>query len=217
MALDTRQRGHTHLVDCVLLDAEMFVLESAGDGDYERIAISGMAGAIARVGNVIQLARCGPFVPPMSITADSIVITNTMLSALHTSPFKEWSVATVEKTQIVMSEWDGSDFVSAPGDPEDFILNSPHDEACAQSLGDLWEIVLPVGCTAKGFKVSVNRSSMLIESVTYVGGDLFFIQFPGGRSVACSSSFRSWIDSQPSVSKWLRFIPAEFKRFSERK
>ena len=46
-------------------EEEYFYLRSSGDGDYERLQVSGMSCHLPRKNGLIQYERIGPFMPPI--------------------------------------------------------------------------------------------------------------------------------------------------------
>ena len=105
----------------------MYLVRPGGRGDYERIRISGMSEHLSRKDGLIQLERCGPFIPPMSMPSiGDIVVTDAMLTLLHDSSFSEWTVLDVIKAHIRLSNWPDTLSNEDVGEPEDAVLAS-HD------------------------------------------------------------------------------------------
>jgi hypothetical protein len=144
-----------------------------------------------------------------------VIATADFVAVLSTSAFPNWTASPVIKHRIVRCEWEGSGEVQRECDfagPEDVILNGDHDVDLAEMMGDLFELVLPVGCLAQ--RVCFSQEDEMWNQLNYYsfeGGDLFFAMLPGGRRPICSERFKLWIESQPDVARWIRFIRVHFR------
>ena len=193
-----------------------YVLKSGGEGDYARIRVSGMSLHLPRKEGMIRLERIAPFIPPMSLPGSDVIVTAEFLKMISQSEFTNWTTKPVFKHLIVHCEWDGNGEFAREyeyAEPEDVILWEQHNADLADKLGDLFELVLPIGCNAES--ISSARPHCMWKNVQYhslSGGDLFCAQLPGGTVPMCSERFRSWIGSQPNVAKWVEFVPIQFQR-----
>ena len=119
--------------------------------DYGRILISGMTGHLDREGDLLQLERTGPFVPPLINTGgEDVIVTDEIKRKLSSSGLTGISFKPVIKKHIVFIEWTNWDFSTDEplfypegGEPEDYILDNPHSEELAEQMGPIWEIVIP--------------------------------------------------------------------------
>ncbi|MDB5344810.1 MAG: hypothetical protein JWP89_3187 [Schlesneria sp.] len=186
-----------------------FILRSAGDGDNDRLMISGISQHLPRIRGCIQLERIGPFVPPLSLPGQEIVVNERMLSLLRASPYRTWDTVQVIKAHVSRVDWPIDSQHDSRGEPEDQILGLPHDQACADELGELKELVPPAGALASRVSFSEEYDKCQLRCSTFSGGDLFFTMLPGGRRVLCSETFKNWLESLDGVSCWIRFIPVE--------
>jgi hypothetical protein len=158
---------------------------------------------------MIQLSRIGPFIPPLSISGGHVIATEAMLEVLAKSRFKNWSVIPVHKAHIVRREWKQLEEVDNwTGEPEDIILSHPHDAECAAMLGNLFELVLPVGCTVIKYTTNKSITEYDLQCSTYPLEDLFVAEFPGDTVPMCSVEFRDWIQTLEDVHPWITFCVA---------
>jgi hypothetical protein len=190
----------------------MFLLKSAGNGDYQSLLIGGMSEHLARRKGMIQLERVGPFIPPLSVAGSAVVVTEAMRSSLAGSDFKDWSVKPVLKAHIVRWEWTQlTEADNLRGEPEDMILSRPHDPEVSQSLGELYELVLPIGCHIVEFETNPSITTYELQCKKNPEGDLFRAKFPGTTLPMCSSNFREWIETLDEVRPWIKFVSAIIK------
>lgn len=195
-------------------DEEYFFLRSGGDGDYERLLVSGMTGHLPRKDGLLQYERIGPFMPPMCVTSRGIIVTDKMYRALLASEFCDFDAKPVIKAHICRSDWDG---VTAPGhtwgEPEDQILEKPHDLDCAAALGDLYQLVLPIHGHWDTRKFNSDWTECELVCPTFSGGEFFALQppAPDRTTPMCSVRFRRWLEDY-GAARWIRFIPAAIIR-----
>lgn len=196
-----------------VLQASFYALKSAGEGDYERLLISGITGYLPRKDGMLQLERIGPFIPPLSRPSDDVIVTAEFLQTLRKSEFNDWTTIPVIKELICLSEWTPDGEATMPGDPEDSILGGQHDQNLADEMGDLFELVLPVGCIARSCATAAyaNKYGVLVYH-SFNGGDLFSVQLPGGIQPVCSDRFKRWAESQTDAAKWLKFVPLTLRQ-----
>ncbi len=161
--------------------------------DYGDILVHGMSAHLDRHDGLIQLERTGPFVPPMSFPGiTEIVVTDTLKHDLERMEFTGLMFFPVIKARIVHIDWhlwsaaaDEPAEYSASGEPEDYILERPHDPELAAAIGDLWEVRVPV----------TPESSTL---------DLFTRE--GQGDVYVSDAVKHWLEQR--VGQWVQFKPA---------
>ncbi len=120
--------------------------------DYGDILVHGMAAHLERYQDLLQLERTGPFVPPISFPGiTEIVVTDTLKHDLECMEFTGLTFRPVLKAHIVHLDWhlwngaaDEPPEYPVSGEPEDYILERPHDPALATAIGALWEVRVPV-------------------------------------------------------------------------
>lgn len=195
------------------VSSSYFELKSGGDTDSMKLQIGGMSRHLPRLGGLIQLERTGPFVPPLSLPGrGDVVITEDMRSRLESSEFADWTLRPVIKTHIVRIEWSGEviDPDDQWGEPEEIILESPHDPKCSDEIGELYELELLYRCNVRSKEYNKTWTACELECDDFVGGDLFWGKRPGGKIVLVSWRFRQWLEEQ-GAAKWLSFIPATIR------
>lgn len=192
--------------------ASYYALISAGVGDYERLLVSGITGYLPRKNGMLQLERIGPFIPPLSRPSNDVIVTAEFLQVLLNSEFNNWTTVPVIKELICFSEWTPGGEVNLPGDPEDSILGGQHDQKLADQMGDLFELILPVGCVARSCKTAVYGNVWgELGYHSFNGGDLFSVQLPGGSKPVCSDRFKMWVEANTSAAQWLSFVPLKLQ------
>jgi hypothetical protein len=126
-------------------------------GDYSDILI---AGAYERSQDgTLELARTGPFVPPLSLPGgDAIVITDAFKKLLEAANLSGATFRPIIKRRIVRLEWEKWDQqvpepVEYPlsGEPEDYIVAHPHSPEAATQMGELWEVCLEEHATLEPY------------------------------------------------------------------
>lgn len=123
-------------------------------GDYGAILLAGMTGHSGRRDGILQLERTGPFIPPIIESGiGAYVVTDACRRQLEQSGLTGFSFKPVHKKKIVELRWDKWDITRHDpqeyppevdgygGEPEDYILENPHNENIAREMGDVWELV----------------------------------------------------------------------------
>lgn len=117
-------------------------------GDYGHILQQGMSIHLPRVNGIIQLERTGPDIYPITIPFD-IIVTAECKRHFERSSLTGATFKPVIKSRIVdldWSDWDVTDEEPPEypdsGEPEGYILSRPHSEEVANSMPDLFEMVL---------------------------------------------------------------------------
>ena len=115
-------------------------------GDYSDILVHGMAQRSAD-GTSLELDRCGPFVPPISLPYGHVIVTAPLLVELQNTEFKGFSVHSVTKRRIPKIDWRrwepyGPEEMKYPagGEPENYLLRRKHSAEAADALGELFEL-----------------------------------------------------------------------------
>lgn len=158
-------------------------------GGYADILQHGMSCHDPRLGENLSLQRTGPFIPPITLPGISdIVATSDARKTLESSSLTGFSFRTVEKTHIVELRWENWDFdrdeppeYPESGEPEDFILERPHNPAIANALGEVWEVVVPTTATIlRPHRIVKSYRELSIDLSTWNGADLIRGEGYGG-------------------------------------
>lgn len=120
-------------------------------GDYGRILVSGMTGHRPRTENgLLQLARTAPFVPPITLQAGNLLVTDDFRIEIDRSPLVGLGFRPVVRAHIARLDWRHWDQNAVEpakypesGEPEGYMLDSPHDPLLAEQIGPIWEVVVP--------------------------------------------------------------------------
>jgi hypothetical protein len=174
-------------------------------GDYGSILASGMSRHLSREGGLIQLERTAPFVPPITFPASvDIVVTSGFRAKLEASGLTGFTFAPVIKARIVESDWETWDHRAANpkayppgGEPEDYILASPHRPELADRLGALWELVPGLGGT-------------LEEGLLRPSGTDDFFTAGGFRHCYATQRAMEWLVAH--AGEWVQGLAARVER-----
>lgn len=116
--------------------------------EYGEVLLAGLTERLPREGGRLQLERTGPFVPPIAVSGDNIIVTDAFRRQLEDSGLTGISFRPVIKRRIVHLDWSDWDReaeepaeLPESGDPDDYLLDRPHDPDLAEAIGDLWEVV----------------------------------------------------------------------------
>jgi hypothetical protein len=179
-------------------------------GDYGGILLSGMTER--GEDGVLELARTGPFIPPISFPGSGdIIVTHAFRARLEASGLQCCRFRPVLKKQIVHLEWEKWDtsapeplFYPATGEPEDYILSQSHSPHAADCMGPVWELALEP--TAAVERVQVGPADTEIHLVqSSLDGDDFF-RAEGVGYVYVSDKARQWL--QLEAPEWVSFEEA---------
>jgi hypothetical protein len=186
-------------------------------GDYGRTLVHGMSKRLPRSEGMIQLERCGPFVPPISVPGiGDVVVTGATRAAFEASDlvgvrFQKVILARVARWD--WKEWDTTlpmpPLLPTSREPADYVLASPHDARTAAEIGDLWEIVAdPWGkATSEVVRGARPRKSrILFEPGAGQAPDLF--RADGLGHLFASLRGRDWLERK--AGEWLTFQAVEF-------
>lgn len=145
-------------------------------GDYGTILVHGMSAHLPREAGLLQLERTGPWVPPISFPGFSVVLTDATRTAFEALAFSGAAYKPVVKRHIARLDWRSwpLDEPQPPeypseGEPENYILDRPHDPGLAESLGDLWELDLAEHAQS----VRGDLGEVLIRQDSWDGTDFF--------------------------------------------
>ena len=120
-------------------------------GDTERILKFGMTTHLPDIDGKLQLERCGPCIPPLSLSGLSdVVVTDAFRCVLERANLAQLQFQPVIKAHIVDFAWELIDFRSDatsyfPGEPEDTVLSLPHSPQIADRLGEVWQVMMDDG------------------------------------------------------------------------
>ena len=177
-------------------------------GDYGDILTAGMSSHLPRQDGRLQLERTGPFMPAVTFPGSGhIVIADKVRMELEGSGLTGAVFAPVIKRHIVKLDWrswplDAAEPMDYPteGEPENYILDRPHDPDTALSLGDIWEVQL--GIHAETTRVERRP---LLRPETWDGTDLF--NPAGTRIPAASDRAAEWLSTR--YPEWVRIAELE--------
>jgi hypothetical protein len=178
---------------------------SAPSGDYGRIVTHGMSAHRSRVGGRIQLERVGPDIAPVTLPGiGDVIVTSDMRAQIAAQEWVGVGFAPVDKVHVSRLEWSGWDATAEypgtlpkSGEPEDVVLELPHDPAAADALGDLWELVLERAgrCSRKTVSRQPRRDEFTLDIDPTATFDIFRAE--NVSHVFVSDRGRQLIESQP--------------------
>ena len=177
-------------------------------GDYGDILQHGMSMHSPRVDGKIALERTGPFIPPITFPGiGTAIVTTSARNSLEQSGLSEFSFAPVEKKHVVELPWETWDLnASEPeqypetGEPEDYILLKPHNSKVADTLGDLWEIVVPQTATIiRPTSIVESYKDLKLDLGSWNGCDL--VRGSGYGSMLFTERARDWL-----LERWSEFV-----------
>jgi hypothetical protein len=151
---------------------------------------------------MLQLERTGPFIPPISFPGiGHVLVDNQTRRAVEAKGLSGCRFIAAIKRRIVRLDWQAwpSDTPLPPempdeGEPENYILQRPHDPLCAEALGDVWEIQLePHADTVR------ELGAPLIVASTWDGTDIFYPR--GTRIPTGSERAARWLEER--YSDWV--------------
>ena len=172
-------------------------------GDYGHILMHGMASHTEGLyEGPIELYRTGPFVPTISFPGiGDVVVTDEFKRKLETSDLKGFIFRRVIKKRIVNLEWRKWDLYKenppifpGSGEPEDYINERPHSPELANSIGDLWELVIKVSAKVKKVESQDSQTGLTVYLIadTWNGDDIF--RADDVRYVYLSSKAKIWLE-----------------------
>ena len=183
-------------------------------GDYGDILLSGMTSHLDRKNGLLQLARTGPFVPPITKSGISeIVVTDAFKQQLEKSGLSGFNFQPVIKAHIVRFEWEKWNRTAneppeypETGEPEDYILARPHSPQLAEEIGHLWELQLQEHAEVERVQVGSNSwdANIYVLLSSWDGTDWFRAKTVG--YIYISEKAKEWLEQW--VSEWVRFEPA---------
>lgn len=167
------------------MENQFYILNKPDDpwGDYGDILMHGMSAHLGRnEDGILQLERCGPFIPPISMPGlGDIVVTEAFRNKLHESQLNGFEFRPISKVHIALQSWhDGSREAREPshypkgGEPESYILTLPHDEELAAKMGSLWELVPNEVCyTTRTSRIVSSRKEITLATEDWDDSDIF--------------------------------------------
>jgi hypothetical protein len=181
---------------------------------------------LPRKDGLFQLERTGPFVPPISMPFEAIVVTEEFRNRIEESALTGIAFQPVIKTRIVNLEWQKWDRAAeepeeypSTGEPEDYILERSHSPELAEKIGNLWEVCLEEH--AEAIRVPRDPSKWGLKKWAFYDaqGDIFIVlsswdgfDFFKAKAVGytyVSERAKNWLEH--TVSEWVGFEPAPTK------
>ena len=170
-------------------------------GDYGEMLFHGMTGRLGRTSDPdgeFQLERAGPAIPPITMPAEGVLVTDRMKTVMQTAGFAGVDFRPVELTRIVEIDWEtwnveASDpkFYPEGGTPAFYILNLPHSPAAAKEMGTIWELVLSVNACVHRVEAE-NEVQFEYAPDSWQGNDIFVAEGNGYTYV--SPRAKSWFN-----------------------
>jgi hypothetical protein len=134
-------------------------------GDYGSILINGMTRHLSREGDMLQLERTGPYIPSVTMPGIHDLVLTDLAKQTVSQLLPSLQFRPVEKVHIVYSNWHEWDCKSEEplvypdtGEPEDYILEQPHDPIVASELGDIWEVIADIVPGIQGDNLVFNKA-----------------------------------------------------------
>lgn len=179
-------------------------------GDYGHILINGMTAHLPDIDGILQLERTGPQLPPITFPGLSdVLISSTLRQSLDQSALGAFDYQEVHKARIVNLDWPSWDLDSDmppirpdSGEPEDYILDRPHCESCADALGHVWQLMLRDGAVVD----DDSPQGLRVHGETWNGDNIFYGKKPSaffGRWILVSETAKTWLTQ--SFSEWVEF------------
>ena len=182
-----------------------YALESgtAPWGDYGHILWNGLTEQSQEPRQpAILVSRTGPFVPPITVPFGCVLVTDEFRHRLLAERFSGLSFEPIAYRKVVHIAWEqwntnarDPPFYPETGEPEDYLLDLPHDELLAATMPRLWAWSVP---PTQGLQVQ--------------GSNTFRRQLHPDTDVA-REYFRVWISERlklwlaENAGKWLSFVP----------
>lgn len=180
-------------------------------GDYGlTVLASGISSHLPRTQDgLVQLERTGPLMPPFTLPA-AIIISDEMRRLLESARLGVFDFKPVIKTRIVEFYWDpasaGPPHVDFDGrGPSSIILDGEHSDTCSESLGDVWELILP---RVDGFSVTIKKIKGLERyecnqrSLSFWKGPHLFYPDPGRHCIVTDIG-KEFLEKE--CHKWIEF------------
>lgn len=173
-------------------------------GDHGQTLVSGISQYLNRKEGRLRLQRTGPFVPPLAVASHFDLLVSQQGRELLAGVEGVLDFVPVIRNRIVRVENFEDLLANAgdlPGEPEDFLLSSPHDESTSREIGDIYEVVL-----AREAKV-VRQGGR--------GGESYF-EFevaPQGRNAIFRSNSPSGLGKVVVAKSLLEELPDEAMRW----
>jgi hypothetical protein len=151
-------------------------------GDYGDILHHGMTSHLGRTNGLLSLERTGPYMPPITFSGiGDVVLNGRGRMLLEASGLTGFEFRPVHKAHIVRLPWQDWDLAAdmppilpESGEPEDYILEAPHDPQVADELGDVWELVVPeTAIIGRPRPIVSSFRDLHLEVSSWIGTDLF--------------------------------------------
>lgn len=184
------------------MSQRFFILREKSDpwGDYGDILMHGMSAHLGPIDGLIQLERTAPFIPPISFPGiGDIIVTDELRQSLENSALKGFEFRDVIKARIVDLPWhDGTRETEEPptypneGEPEGYILDLPHSQKAAESIGVVWELVLRTVCrTSRESRIVSSPNEITLHVGDWDGSDFFRAEGVGYNYVTATA--KDWL------------------------
>lgn len=153
-------------------------------GGYGDILQHGMTAHLKRENGMLCLERTGPYMPPVTFPGlGDVLLTTDARVLFEAGGFERMSFLPVVKKLIVELHWEEWNLLEPEpaefppgGEPENYVLDHPHDERIADALGDIWELVVPKVDACVGVDLDKKwgwPTRFHVEEALWDGSDLF--------------------------------------------
>jgi hypothetical protein len=171
-------------------------------GDYGDILLTGMTTHLDRQDGLLQLERTGPFQPNIVISGIcDLIVTDSFKNKLQNSSFNNLGFKQVIKRHISLVDWtnwnlqaNDPQFYPTSGEPEGYILETPHSSDLAEKMENVWEVLL-------------IRNGKFQDDSSFVIGDK--------TADIMSAENRGWIIVTEIAKNWLEQNEATWLAFEE--
>lgn len=178
-------------------------------GNIGPVLIAGEAGDVSRSGGCLLVDRTGPFVPPIFLPSQVVIVTDQFRQRLE-EEYPGVHFREVIKNRIVEIHWETWDRAAGPaerppgsGEPHEYLYANPHSPAVANQIGELWELVLEIGARSRVIRLSGEGHGHQIDQRSWTG-DAFFLIRSGRESLpVVSLPARDWLVRE--VPEWVSF------------
>ncbi len=186
-------------------------------GDYGGILVKGLASRESE-GGPLLLHRAGPFLPPISFpTLSGIVVSDEFRHELEGPGFTGVRFVPTIKARIINLAWHKWDRTAAEpkryprgGEPEEYIMDKPHDARVASQMPEAWEFLPPL-VPLRMERLEDPRGGYLDKFRAYPSEPhypgLFLSRHEYGHLVVDDDT-RKWFECR--VGEWVRFCEVEF-------
>ncbi|WP_315783882.1 MULTISPECIES: hypothetical protein [unclassified Bradyrhizobium] len=170
--------------------------------DYGDILVNGLIEEAKGIGLPV-ISRTGPYVPPMTQPFGFIIVTDEFRGELESSRLTGFDFMPTQYGKVVRLDWQTwSTLTDEPmsypetGEPEDYVLEGPHDPALLAQMPRLWALAVQ---PTSGLQIQGTRSFRIDR---HPGTDIareFKVHWVTER-------MKVWLE-RSSAGQWIAFRP----------